>query len=129
MPYGPYERRLNYFRHRNIARKRKRMVELANMSTIDFSEYEDIVTTYRAAVVELARCQKVKDDLNKAIKGAMGANQLATISGVPALKLAIVITRRFDETAFREAYPELHSKYVIEGTQQRLTVVKSDEAT
>lgn len=93
-------------------------------NTIDLSELKEIVNVYRAACSEIAKWEKVKDDLNKTLKAVMGESEIGTVAGVPALKLTKVPTSRFDSRLFCEEFPELAEKYIIPGTIRRLTVIK-----
>lgn len=99
-----------------------------NEEVVDLSDIRAVVTTYRAAVSEIARWTKTKDELGKTLKGVMANATVAVVDQVPALRLTRRCARRFDTAGFREAHPELYDFYVIEREELALNVIKSDDA-
>lgn len=100
---------------------------MADNEVVDLSEIKTVVNTYRAAVGEIAKWTKIKEDLSKTLKGIMANADVATVDEVPALKLIRRVARRFDTAAFRETYPDLYNHFVIEREELALTVIKSDD--
>jgi predicted phage-related endonuclease len=94
------------------------------MTDIDLSNLKEIVNVYKAAVSEITRWEKIRDDLNRTLKDVMADADIATVDGVPALRRTVARRSRFDTKLFREEFPELAEKYMIEGTVITLTIIK-----
>jgi hypothetical protein len=102
------------------------MTEIAGRS-IDLTGMSEIISAFRDATAKRLELEKLTKALSGQLKPIMGDADVALVRGVPALRLIHVATRRFDETLFRDEHPALHAKYVVEGTQTRLTVVKASD--
>lgn len=96
---------------------------------VDLSELSEVVNVYRAACSEINKWTKIRDDLNKTIKGLMRDREIGLVNGVPAIRCQTITTTRFDSKQFREEFPELADKYMYETTTQRLSVINSEASS
>lgn len=95
------------------------------MTDIDLTDLSEVVNVYRAAVTEIKKWEKIRDDLNVTLKGVMAGADIGLVGGVPALRRTTVATSRFDAKLFRDEFPELADKYMIDGTYEKITLVKA----
>lgn len=97
------------------------------MTDIDLSNLKEVISVYRAAVSEVAKWEKIRDDLNKTLKDVMSGADIALVDGVPAIRRQVVATSRFDSKLFRDEFPELAEKYMVPGTYVKLTIIKEKD--
>lgn len=97
------------------------------MTDIDLSNLSQVISVYRAAVSEIAKWEKIRDDLNKTLKHVMADADVALVNGVPAIRRTVVATSRFDSKLFRDEFPELAEKYVVPGSYVKLTLIKATD--
>lgn len=93
---------------------------------IDLTEIKTVVNTYMAAVAEIGKWEKIKEDLGKTLKAVLVNHDVGAVDGVPALRLVRRRARRFDTKTFRDDHPELYDFYINEREELALTVVKAE---
>lgn len=99
-------------------------MKVSDETKVDLSDHAEIVSVYKQALTEIARWEKIKDELNSLIKNAMGEASLALVNGDPVLRKTVVEGHRFDSKLFRDEFPELAGKYMIPTKYSKLTIVK-----
>lgn len=92
------------------------------MTQTDISTLEAVVSVYKNALDEIKRWTKIRDDLNKTLKEAIGEG-VGLVNGVPAINVQRVTGTRFDSKLFVDEFPELAEKYMMPTETVRLTVV------
>lgn len=98
------------------------------MTTINSVELDPdtaaLVHAYRRAEAEAKRWADVKNSIRDMLALALGAADVGTISGAPAVKRTVVQSTRLDSKKLRESEPDVYERYAVPATTVRVTVTK-----
>jgi len=91
---------------------------LKRLPDLSFEDKVDIGARLRAVAKNCAAIDEaIKDEIKKKLKHKQGS----VFGDLFKANLALVETRRFEQSQFKQAQPDLYDKYCVDQTQERIT--------
>lgn len=96
---------------------------MTDIDQADLTAVADDINTYRELDHVIKDLRERQQTLRSRIEDALGDCETGVVDGQPVVKHSFVKTRRFDQSAFKKAHPELAAEFVTVTESRRFTVV------